>query len=148
MLTRLMVITVVIVLPGKVTIKRSYQCHRGWQTWFPLYIWWSFCQICTYSLGSGVVRDLISWIRLKAQRKLSLIHICWLFKKKKNQISVKVCFVFALCTNHISLFISLVLSGRLPFCLGPFSYGIICALMFVFKTLSSCVIISFTTSQL
>lgn len=89
-------------------------------TWFPLYIWWLFCQICTYSLGSGLVGDLISWIRLKAQRKPSLTHICWLFKKE-NQINVKVCFVFALCTNHISLFISLVLSGRLPFCLGPFS---------------------------
>lgn len=39
-------------------------------------------------------------------------------KKEENQINVKVCFVFALCTNHISLFISLVLSGQLPFCLG------------------------------
>lgn len=41
-------------------------------------------------------------------------------KGKKNQLGVKVCFVFALCTNHISLFISLVLSGQLPFSLGPF----------------------------
>lgn len=42
-------------------------------------------------------------------------------KKEENQINVKVCFVFALCTNHISLFISLVLSGQLPFCLGSIS---------------------------
>lgn len=36
-------------------------------------------------------------------------------QKEENQINVKVCFVFALCTDHISLFISLVLSGQLPF---------------------------------
>lgn len=56
---------------------------------------------------------------------------------------VKVCFVFALCTNHISLFISLVLSGQLPFCLGPFSLRDYLCIDVCIKDMSSCVIIKF-----
>lgn len=58
------------------------------------------------------VPSLINWIRLITKTSLTFVR---LFKekkkkKKKNWIGVKrFVFVFTLCTNHVSLFISLVI---------------------------------------